>query len=167
MRVFLSHSISPEDGPVAARLKAVAAAYGVVVLLPEVTRPASAAVLSRTEKTAIKNADAVVVLATMGATRSRWVGLEVTEAIRLGKPIIALVEDGVEFPEQAGVQLVHFDRQAPAGHEGELFEALKNLGEQQKETRQNMAALGWIAGIAIGLVALGAIAVVLSTDNKG
>lgn len=165
MKVFLSHSIAPDDGPVAARLRAVAAAYGIQILLPD----RSVAVAGRVPpkiRQQIEGADAVVVLATEGAVVDPHVPGEVGHAIDKDKPLLALVEDGVEVDFVPEEDVVHFDRNDRAAHEAELIDALKGLQDElvAESNAQTAKAVGWLAGIAIGLVGLGAIAAALASD---
>ena len=151
MKVFLIHSIRPDDGPVASRLRAVAAAYGVSVVLPlRGTLP-----LSGETRSEIANSAAVIVLATTSAIHDPHVAAEAHEAIRLRKPMVALVEKGVILLRELDAShVVRFARENPAAHEQELLRALKSLG---KTGAPPLAAVGWIAGIAVALVGLAAV----------
>ena len=73
---------------------------------------------------------------------------------RAGKPIIALLEQGVTLQSAAPGSVVYFDRLNPTAHETSLMNALQQIRNQQK-WKKDLTALGWIAGIALGLVALG------------
>jgi len=60
MRVFLSHAFAVEDGPMAVRIRAIVAIYGIQMVLAD-------RVLSPGElETEIARADAVLALATLG-----------------------------------------------------------------------------------------------------
>lgn len=180
VNIFLSHSVSPEDGPVASRLKAVAAAYGIRVLLPERSGPGPKRALGTEAIRLIRSADAVVALVTERATQSEWVMAELQAAEAAGKPIVALVEDDVALDSKDAkvpIHIVRFDRSNPASHEDELVTALNAIGEEakakpaakaQRETaaKREAAAVGAFAGIAIGLLALGAFALALSSDDE-
>lgn len=179
MNIFLSHSVAPEDGPIASRLKAVAAAYGIRVLLPERSGPSPKRALGSETTKLIRSADAVVALITERATQSAWVMAELQAAEAAGKPIVALVEDEVVLDgKDASVPLhiVRFDRSSPASHEDELVGALRAIAAEAKAKRaakaqrevaakRETAAVGAFAGIAIGLLALGAFAMALSSDD--
>ena len=81
------------------------------------------------------------------------VNLELQTAAQSNKPVIALIEQGVQIHAAPGTQIVYFNRFEPAAHEKALVEALANI-RQQKQWKQNLTALGWIAGIALGMIAL-------------
>jgi TIR domain-containing protein len=153
MKVFLSHAMSPHDAPIAARLRAVAAAYDIQILLPDRTRT-----LEPTAETLrkIKQSDAVVALITTQATQTDAVNRELQAATQANKPIIALVENPNQVQGVAKSQVVKFDRTNPTAHERHLLTALKQMRRQQKQAEIS-TALGWIAGIALGLVALSAL----------
>jgi nucleoside 2-deoxyribosyltransferase len=175
-----AHLLAPEDGPVASRLKAVAAAYGIRVLLPERLGPSPKRTLGSEATKLIRSADAVVARVTERATQSEWVMAELQAAEAAGKPIVALVEDDVVLDGKKArvpLHIVRFDRSNPASHEDALVGALNAIAEEakakraakaQRETaaRREAAAVGAFAGIAIGLLALGAFALALSSDDE-
>lgn len=164
----------------ASRLKAVAAAYGIRVLLPERPGPSPKRALGSEATKLIRSADAVVALVTERATQSEWVMAELQAAEAAGKPIVALVEDDVHLDAtQARVPLhvVRFDRSNPASHEEELVSALDAIAKEAKSrhaarvqreiaAKREAAAVGAFAGIAIGLLALGAFALALSNEDE-
>jgi len=153
VKVFLSYAVGPWDGPIAARLRAVSAAYDISILLPDRTQVLHNG-LSADTQTKIRNADAVIALVTDSAPTEilRLASLELHYAAQIQKPIILLVELGVQFQSALNSQMVFFDRSDPTAHEAHLVNALKYLREQKPT--QNLTALGWITSIALGLVAL-------------
>ncbi|MCW5968412.1 MAG: hypothetical protein KIT57_07845 [Blastocatellales bacterium] len=157
MKVFLSHSVSPHDAPVAARLRAVAATYDITLLLPEREHNYRQGRLTAEVRKQIRSSDAVIALATINALWDQSLALEISEAAQAGKPIIALVEFGVATNNIPTPNIVHFNRHNPTAHDRELVEVLKRI-QSQIGAQQVMNALGWIAGIALGLVALNAVA---------
>lgn len=164
VKVLLSHSVAESDGPLASRLRAVAASYGVTLLLPERREGPSRAVAPlKSTVEAITGADAVLALVTEGSSEIRAVGAEVTRALKLKKPVVLLVEGSVTLPEvQGDVHVVRFDRAQPANHEQALARALDHIrGKKLRRAAkvsaiQEAVTIGAIAGIAIGLLALGA-----------
>lgn len=153
MKVFLSYGVGPWNGPIPARLRAVAAIYDISILLPDRTQVLHNGLPSDT-KLKIGEADAVIVLVTNTAPADAidLVNLELQNATQSHKPIIALVEEGVQFQSMPIDQVVYFNRSDPTVHETLLVGALNHIRSEQ--VRQNWTALGWIAGIALGLVAL-------------
>ena len=95
-------------------------------------------------------------LITTHAAQINAVNLELQAAVQAQKPIIALVENPGQVQGIAKSQVVKFDRANPTAHEHQLLVALKHIHRQQKQNEVR-TALGWIAGIALGLVALGAL----------
>jgi hypothetical protein len=102
----------------------------------------------------IRQADAVIALATNTAPSDaiNLVHLELQNATQSRKPIIVLVEEGVRLPATPLTQVVYFNRYDPTVHETLLVSALNHIRNAQ--VKENWTALGWIAGIALGLVAL-------------
>ena len=67
MNVFLSYAVSPFDSPIAARLRAVAAAYDISIVLPDRTeRPSNGLGIDTQNK--IGQSDAVIALITWAGT---------------------------------------------------------------------------------------------------
>ncbi|MCG3145308.1 MAG: hypothetical protein HONDAALG_02897 [Gammaproteobacteria bacterium] len=153
MRVFLSYALGPVDATIAARLRAVAAAYDIAILLPNRTLPANDELTTDTLKK-IKQSDAVIGLLTRGAQVAsvNVVNHELGAAAQNSKPIIAFVEQGVPVQGIAESQIVYFNPLIPHQHEHRLMAVLDQIRQQQQ--KKDLTALGWIAGIALGMVAL-------------
>jgi hypothetical protein len=79
--------------------------------------------------------------------------IELIFAAQSGKPIITLIEQGVSFQSVPNTPIVYFDRSNPAVHEAALLNVLEQIRQQKR--KNDLTALGWIAGITLGLVALG------------
>ena len=154
MNVFLSYAVAPFDTPIAARLRAVAAAYDISILLPDRNQVFQSG-LSLDTQAKINTSDAVIALiTTMAPSRLvETVNLELQAAAQSSKPVIALIEQGVHIQPAPGTQIVYFNRFEPAAHEKPLVDALANI-RQQKQLKQSLVALGWVAGIALGMIAL-------------
>ena len=155
MNVFLSYAVGQFDAPVAARLRAVAAAYDISILLPDRAQAVTNGLAADTLKK-IRRSDAVIALVTQTSHGSlkNVVNLELQATAQAGKPIIALVEQGIQVQGAPASQVVYFDRLNPTAHEPQLVNALEQIRQQQQQRKNDLTALGWIAGIALGLVAL-------------
>jgi hypothetical protein len=136
-------------------LRVVAAAYDIAILLPIRTAVVQNGITTDT-LTKIKQSDAVIALVTKAAPAHlvNVVNLECQAAAQAGKPIIALIEQGLTLQSAAPGSVVYFDRLNPTAHEFSLMNALQQIRNQQ-QWKKDLTALGWIAGIALGLVALG------------
>ncbi len=154
MRVFLSYAVGHLDAAIAARLRAVAAAYDISILLPDRTSTTYNGPAADTLRK-IKQSDAVIGLLTKTAQVAsvNLVNLELQAAEQAGKPIIALVEQGVMVQGVPESQIVYFNPLMPTAHESSLMQVLEHI-RQQQQWKKDLTALGWIAGIALGLVAL-------------
>jgi len=154
--------VGPWDTPIAARLRAVAAAYDIAILLPDRTQMIHNGLPTDTQEK-IRESDALIALVTNTASPEAiyLVNTELHAGSMLSKPIIGLVELGsVEIHAGPGTQFVYFDRSNPTAHETYLMNALEDIRGQKSKT--DLTALGWIAGIALGLIALGG----LISDKK-
>jgi hypothetical protein len=153
VKVFLSYAVGPWDAAIAARLRAVAAVYDISILLPDRTQVLHNGLTPDTQAK-MRDADAVIALVTNTAQADaiNFVNLELQNAAQAHKPIIALVEQGAQLPPIPVTQVVYFNRNDPTVHEALLVGALNHIRSEQ--IKQNWTALGWIAGIALGLVAL-------------
>lgn len=154
MRVFLSYAVGPVDSVIASRFRAVAAAYDVSVLLPDRTLIAGNGLSADTLKK-IKQSDAVIGLLTRAAQviSVNLVNLELQTAAQAGKPIIALVEEGVQMQGIPENQIVSFNPMIPQAHEPALINALAQIHKEEQK-KNDLTALVWIAGIALGMAAL-------------
>lgn len=166
MRVFLSYALSPFDGALSARLRAVALAYNIDLLLPIVldrnTLPAA-------NKKKIKDSDAVLILIShFNPTNNphysifqpmsyqaeiEAVQLELKEAARLKRPFIALVENASLIQGIPHDRIIVFNRDNPSSHEHRLFQELKRI-ETKKNSDELIKALGALGLIALGFLAL-------------
>ena len=154
MNVFLSYAVHPFDAPIAARLRAVAAAYEIAILLPARTNGVQYRPTAEVESQ-IRSSEAVIALIAGNAPDQtiNSVNNELQLATQFGKPVIALIERNVQFQPGPETQVVFFNRLKPAEHEQALVDALAKL-RQKLQFKQSLISLGWIAGIALGLVAL-------------
>jgi hypothetical protein len=152
MKVFLSYAVGHLEVAIAARLRAVAAAYDISIILPDRTIALGQSLAAEIRKQ-IKQSDALIALITKTASveSSANVNLEVLTAANEGKPIITLVEQGVPI-QGVPYQVVYFDRSDPTAHEAALMVTLDQMRQQKQ--KNDLVALGWIAGIALALVAL-------------
>ena len=89
MKVFLSYAVGQLDAAVAARLRAVAAAYDISILLPDRTSIIYNRLSADTLKK-IQQSDAVIGLLTTSAQVAslNLVDLELNTAEQAGKPVI-------------------------------------------------------------------------------
>jgi hypothetical protein len=157
VKVFLSYAVGPGDTPIAARLRAVAAAYDIAILLPDRTQIIHNGLPVDTQEK-IKKSDAVIALVTNTTTPEaiHVVNNELQIATEARKPVIGLVEvGGVQIQPAPDTQVVYFDRSNPTAHETYLMDALEHI--RQQKSKNDFTALGWIAGIALGLIALGSL----------
>jgi len=159
MKVFLSHSTSPYDASTPARLRAVAAAYGIQILLPE--RNGRTLVNAET-RGKIAQSDAVVALVTNHASQVNNVNEELKVANSFNKAIISLAESQDLILNVPKNQIVIFDRQDPIAHEQQLMDILTRLQQKKKAEENFKLALFTLAGIGLGLLALSS----LSTDEE-
>jgi hypothetical protein len=161
VKVFLSYAVGSLDAAIPARLRAVAAAYDIAVLLPERTQLHVSELSADTVKK-IAQCDAVIALETRTAQPHDMnsLNLEVNTAAELKKPVITLIEQGMHsyfppsFPPNSHV--IYFNRLDPTAHESSLLQVLTAMRNEILH-KQDLTTLGWIAGIALGLVALGAL----------
>lgn len=156
MNVFLSHAVTAQDAPLAARLRAVAASYGMQILLPDRTGTPRSVIADLRRKLA--QADVVLVLITNNVFDLSAVNREVEAAQQAGKPILALVENKAMIHGWPDHQIVQFDRYNPVSHEQALMAALQQMRTQ---SQTDWTALGWLAAIAMGFIALSSF-----TDEK-
>jgi hypothetical protein len=161
MNVFLSYAVGPSEGSIPERLSAVAAAYGISLLLPDRTYPSSDSLNADTMAN-ITQSDAIIALVTITGPPELWnvVNSELRHALQSRKPVIYLMETCAPFQTPPGAHLVYFDRFNPVAHESSLTTTLDEIRVEHRN--QDFTALAWIAGIAVGLVAISE----LSSEDK-
>ena len=133
------------------------AAYDITVLLPERTQPYVSSLLGDTVKK-IAQSDAVIALATRTSQSDdiNSLNLEVKTATELNRPVITLIEQEMSFYVPPNSHVIYFNRLDPTAHESSLVQVLTAM-RNEIQHKQDLTTLGWIAGIALGLVALGAL----------
>jgi len=151
MKVFLSHASSPFDIAFASRLRAVALGYDVELLLPDALHRQF---VTPATKKKIKDSAAVIALITAHSTQTGAVNLELQEAKKQSKPIIAFVEHQNLINGLPPEQVVVFQRNYREMGENQLFNVVRNIAgkRNQEELGQTLAALG--LGV-LALLALG------------
>ena len=141
MKVFLSHASSPFDIAFASRLRAVALGYDVELLLPDALHRQF---VTPSTKRKIKESKAVIALITAQSTHSEAVNLEMAEAVKQKRPVIAFAEDPRSIQNLPPEQIVIFHRDFRESGENQLFEVVRRIAEKgdQQELGQTLAALG-------------------------
>ena len=77
-------------------------------------------------------------------------------AAELKRPVITLIEQEMSFYVPPNSHVIYFNRLDPTAHESSLVQVLTAM-RNEIQHKQDLTTLGWIAGIALGLVALGAL----------
>ena len=154
MKIFLSYAVAPLDVPIASVLRALAARYDISIILPDRTQISQNGVSADTQQK-ITSSDAVIALVTRAApaTAINVVNGELYLAAEKNLPVIALIESGVNLKPAGDTQLVYFNSLDLTAHEQHLETAIANL-QRHQQFKQGVTALGWIAGITLGLIAL-------------
>ena len=141
MKVFLSHASSPFDIAFASRLRAVALGYDVELLLPDALHRQF---VTPATKKKIKDSAAVIALITAYSALIEAVNLELQEAKKQNKPIIAFVEHRNLIQGLPPEQVVVFQRSFKEMGENQLFNVVRTIASKrnQEELGQTLAALG-------------------------
>jgi len=150
MKLFISHSLAPTDWQVATLLSRQAQGKGMAVESSQ--HQAFVGVdLATVIRQTIASCDFVIAIVSFDSSYTANVQYELNVAASLGKPCLALVEQGVyPFQPLAGVQYVDFVRHdlGPAlNHINAILEGRKN-----QENMESMAK--WVIGGGLALLAL-------------
>ncbi len=146
-RVFISHST--RDQGLVITLANLLTQFGVEVFVAE-WYLAPGELLDSKVFSQIEQADCVVVLLTQNGIRSNWVQQEIGYAIKLKKPIIPLVERGMDPKDLGALQgreYIEYDPSQPREALLKVSNYVKSL--ELKRTERNKALL-----IAGGIMAL-------------
>ena len=151
-RVFLIHHTSPDEMVIVWRLQTLAATSGIQLDVPNNVQRSNSTLIAKM----IDEADAVIVLLTKSALRSKYITSEINHAILRKKTIIPIFVKGIASSSinvlvgQSGSPVFVFDPQKPWEMESELSKfLLKKVGD--KNTRNALLA---IAGTFAGLFLL-------------
>ncbi len=162
-RVFLSHSSG--DAEAVAVFRDQAAAAGMEVYLAEHdVRPGES--LAGKVQQGIRSSDAVVVLLTTAGATSAYVHQEVGVAVAAGKPLVPIVENGVEnLAMLEGVEYVSFDRDHPESAIRDLTMSLTELAERKRADEARAVARQQQKEMLILLGLLVLVLIALSSDS--
>ncbi|MGC2239066.1 MAG: toll/interleukin-1 receptor domain-containing protein [Pyrinomonadaceae bacterium] len=151
-RVFLIHNTSSDEMVIVWRLQTLAATSGIQLDVPNNVQRANSLLIYQM----IDEADAVIVLLTKSALKSKYITSEINYAISKNRTIIPIFVKGVASPPisllvgQSGSPVFVFDPQKPWEMESELSKfLLRKVGD--KNTRNALLA---IAGTFAGLFLL-------------
>lgn len=151
-QVFVSHST--KDFDIVNELAKWLESKGVVVHVAESQIQAGKAV-SRKVSGLIESSDCVLAILTIGGARSEWVNQEIGYAMRAGKLVVPLVEEGVEvkgFLES--LEYIPFDRRNPYDAVTRAVEYLRTLAIRKEEEERGRLVLGGLL-LLFGLLTLG------------
>src|SRR5260221_11913627 len=146
MKLFVSHSLAATDLQVAILLNRQAQSKGITVESSQ--HHAASIELAQFNHQAILRCDFVIAIISLDSPYTSNVQQELEAAARLGKPSLALIEQGVPlFQTLQGIQYVEFVRHdlAPSlAHISSILEGKKN--------QENLG--NWIVGGGLALLAL-------------
>jgi nucleoside 2-deoxyribosyltransferase-like protein/TIR domain-containing protein len=146
MNLYLSYSLSPTDLYLAGMLITQAQQKQIRVQSSHSQATIGADPTSVITE-AIRSSDIVVAIVSADS-RSENVLMELGVAVGLGRPVLALVENGVSLLQQMrGIQLVQFNR-------NNMSAALSRMGGILDERRKQADANKWLVAAGIGLFAL-------------
>ncbi|RKX69556.1 hypothetical protein DRP53_07830 [candidate division WOR-3 bacterium] len=100
----------------------------------------------------IERADCMVVLLTRNGIRSNWVHQEIGYAIKMGKPIIPLVEKGVSSGDLAALQgkeYIEYDPLEPQEALSKAATYVKSLKLKKKEQERTLLIAGGILALIL------------------
>jgi hypothetical protein len=106
----------------------------------------------------IKMADCIVVLLTRNGIRSNWVQQEIGYALELPKPVIPLVEKGVDPKDLAALQgkeYIEYDPMEPQQALLRLSNYVKALNLKKAERQKTLIIAGGVAALLLLLLSGG------------
>lgn len=151
MKVFLSYALPYYDGTLPARLRANALGFNIELLLPNADERN---ILTAETKRKIKQSQAVIALVTNQAAQIDAVNMELQEAAKYTKEVVAFVEAPNLVTNVPRNRMIIFDRYNYAEAQYKLFQVLNSIQAEQ-EGKNLVTALFGLGVIALGLVALG------------
>lgn len=152
MKVFLSYALPFYDSTLPARLRANALGFNIELLLPNVDERDK---LTAQTKRKIKQSQAVIVLVTNQASQIEAVNLELQEAVKNFKEIVAFVESPNLVKGVPHNRMIIFNRHNFAEAQNSLFQVLSSIQAEQEGAKNLAVALFGLGAFALGLIALG------------
>jgi len=150
-RVFISHST--RDRGLVITLANLLARFGVEVFVAEwYLTPGES--LDKKVFAQIEKADCMVVLLTRNGVRSNWIQQEIGYALKANKPIIPLVEKGVEPKDLAALQGKEYIEYDPFQPQQALIRASTYVRSLKLKKKQEQEKTLLIAGGILALLLL-------------
>jgi hypothetical protein len=151
VRVFLSYSVAPADRPLLDHVEKECSNLGIGLYLAE--REFSPTTVSEKLRGAIRTSDCVVVLLTASGSASSWVNQEIAIANEMSKPIVPLLEEGVEAPGLIRERdQIRFSREGFSEAFDRATRFIGSLRGQPSEPAESSDNTDLLVGIAIGAV---------------
>jgi hypothetical protein len=149
-RIFLSHSIETVDRPLLDHVDQSCAELGIELYLAE--REFSPTTVTEKLRNAIRSSDCVVVLLTASGTHSAWVNQEIAIANELAKPIVPLLEEGVDPPGLIKERdQIRFRRDSFSDAFERATRFIQSLGSRTAATPQSESRDDFLIGLTLGL----------------
>ena len=142
----------PLPGAVPARLRANALGFNIELLLPNTDERN---ILTAETKRKIKQSQAIIVLVTNQASQIEAVNMELQEAVRNQREIVAFVESPDLIQNIPPNRMIVFNRHNFSEAQNRLFQVLSSIQAEQEGKKNLVTALFGLGAIALGLVALG------------
>lgn len=142
--VFISHST--RDHGLVIALANILSKYGVTVFVAE-WYLAPGEPLQKKVTDQIQNSDCVVALLTRNGMRSNWVQQEIGHTLNFQKPIIPLVEKGVEQKELGALQgreYIEYDPERPQDALVQTARYIKSIKLKKEEREKALLVAGGI-----------------------
>lgn len=140
-KVFISYSLSPKEFAALYAISEEAAKRGIICIIPDRKWVPKDKIADRIASS-IKDADAVLVIASDNGVHYEWLNRELETAVAMAKrSIVFLADKGVKIHESWKPHLVHIDRNDSA-HTISLI--TKKL-EAMKLAKEQNTALTWLA----------------------
>lgn len=152
LSIFLSYNLSSTDMVVIWRLQTLAAAHGITMYVPHPEERRS----DRISSFAAQMIDAsTLVIAFCTKQLSSKVLQEINYALNKSKPVLLIVEQGVELPRPLkGFPVLAFDPQRPGDFEKRLIDHLDSNRMRYQLKKREARAVGTLLGIGLALLAL-------------
>ena len=153
-KVFITHSV--RDQGLVISLANLLSKFGIEVVVA-VWYLAPGTSLDKKVREQIKEADCVVALLTRNGIRSNWVQQEIGYSLSLKKPIIPVVEKGIDLKNLGvleGKEYIEYDPYKPQQAFSKLSTYVKSLKLKKEEKEKTLLVLGILLAFLL-LLSLG------------
>ena len=150
VRIFISHSVAPQELAIVAQVADVATNRGAEPIIAYRDWSPEKKINARSHiATQIRSSDYLIAIATLGGQHLEWVNQELDYNLHLQppKPVLIIVDEGIPVTQGYGYDVIFINRRQP-------FLTLALVGQRIQQVVKDKATQQILQGFLIGGLAL-------------